>query len=86
MFEKLYQKLAKFWLDKFLDELGKELGNENLKNNVYSFWDGMKLGMSLSEVKYEEKDIFLVAGAIFGYVFSNVVKDYLKEKEKRKFI
>jgi hypothetical protein len=84
MLEKFYQKLAKFWLDKFLDELGKELGNEKLKDNIYSFWDGVKLGMNLSEVKYEEKDIFLVGGAIFGYVFSNVIKDYLKEREEKK--
>jgi len=84
MSTEIYKKLAKFWLDKFLDELGKEIENEKLKDNVYSFWDGIKLGMSLAEVKYEEKDIFLVAGAIFGYVFSNVMRDYLKGSEKEK--
>lgn len=71
--EKLYLKTGKVLLEKFLSDLGKELEDEKFKENVYSFLEGLKVGMSL---KGYEKNFFLALGTIFGYVFSDILKKY----------
>jgi len=82
---KIFEKIAKYWLDKFLDELGgKELKNEKLKDYVYSFLDGIKLGMGLAEIKYEEEDLYKMAGVVCGYIFSAIMKEYYQKEEKLK--
>jgi hypothetical protein len=77
--EKLYLKLAKVLLDKFLDDLGKNLEEEKIKAYTYSFLKGIKRGMSLAGSEYKEEDFFSTLGTIFGYVFSEKIKAYLEK-------
>jgi hypothetical protein len=77
--EKLYLKLAKVLLDKFLEDLGKNLEEEKIKTYTYSFLKGIKTGMSLAGGEYKEEDFFSTLGTIFGYVFSEKIKAYLEK-------
>ncbi|MEM7825983.1 MAG: hypothetical protein QW412_03975 [Candidatus Aenigmatarchaeota archaeon] len=58
--ERLYLKLGKILLDKFLDDLGKGVENEKLKDYTYSFLKGVRSGMNLAEGKYRKKISFLL--------------------------
>ncbi|MDI6798529.1 MAG: hypothetical protein QMD12_00820 [Candidatus Aenigmarchaeota archaeon] len=73
--ERMYKKLGKILLDKLLEDLGKEVGDEKLKSSVYSFFRGVRVGMSLSSA-YEEEDFISSVGVVFGYIFSDAIKKY----------